>query len=54
MHLSRLVNIFFFFSFFSFYKSAAITDANIDPIKMLMDPMPIPDIWLAAPWYVLS
>lgn len=31
-----------------------MTEANIDPIKMLMDPMPIPDIWLAAPSYVFS
>lgn len=42
--LDRLVD-----KIFHFYKSAAMTDANIDPIKMLMDPMPIPDIWLAAP-----
>lgn len=42
MHPSRYL-------IFPFYRSAAITDANTDPIKMLMNPIPIPDIWLAAP-----
>lgn len=34
---------------FSFYESDAINDAKTDPIKMLMNPIPIPDVWLAAP-----
>lgn len=42
MHPSRYIT-------FSFYERAAITDANTDPIKMLMNQIPIPDTWLAAP-----